>query len=176
MNTFSIRAIENLCGIKAHTLRIWEQRYQFLRPKRKAGNHRLYDSEDLKYLLRISFLYHHGHKPSVLSRLNDKELVQLIDGLPSSPASHEIFINNLFGASLDYDQLAFDRILRDIILHMGFEKAISRVIFPFLTRIGLLWLSGHLVPAQEHFVSAIITQKLLVAIDDLECPAPGPMA
>src|ERR1700744_5243822 len=161
MNTFSIRAIENLCGIKAHTLRIWEQRYQFLRPKRKAGNHRLYDSEDLKYLLLISFLYHHGHKPSVLSRLNEKELIELIEKLPPSPVSHEVFITRLFEASLDYDQAAFDRILHEVILLLGFEKAVGRVIFPFLTRIGLLWLSGHLVPAQEHFASAVIRQKLL---------------
>src|ERR1700744_2370115 len=133
MNTFSIRAIENLCGIKAHTLRIWEQRYQFLRPKRKAGNHRLYDSEDLKYLLRIAFLYHHGHKPSLLARLNHKELIQLIVKIPLSPASHEAFINNLLEVSLDYDQKVFDHILDEVILHKGFEKAITKVVFPFLT-------------------------------------------
>lgn len=176
MNTFSIRDIENLCGIRAHTLRIWEQRYQFLRPKRKAGNHRLYDSEDLKYLLRISFLYHHGHKPSVLARLNDAALIQLIDKQPPSPASHEIFINKLFEASLDYDQIAFEQTLSDVILHMGFEKAIGRVVFPFLIRIGRLWLSGHVVPAQEHFVSAIIMRRLFVAIDDLDSLPPGPRA
>ena len=176
MNTFSIRDIENLCGIKAHTLRVWEKRYQFLRPKRKAGNHRLYDDEDLKYLLRIAFLYHHGHKPSVLARLTDAALVQLIVKVPTTPTSHEIFINRLLEASLDYDHENFDRTLHHIILHMGFEKAISQVVFPFLSRIGLLWLSGHLVPAQEHFVSAIITQKLLIAIDELDSPSPNPPA
>jgi DNA-binding transcriptional MerR regulator len=80
MNQFTIRDIENLCGIKAHTLRIWEQRYAFVRPKRKAGNHRFYDRDDLKYLLRIAFLYHHGHKPSALARLNETELTQLVSG------------------------------------------------------------------------------------------------
>jgi hypothetical protein len=173
MNTFSIRDIENLCGIKAPTLRVWEQRYQFLRPKRKVGNHRYYDSEDLKYLLRVAFLYHHGHKPSILARLDDKELIQLIIRIPPSITTHEAFVNNLLEASLDYDQEVFDLILYHLIQEMGFEKAIGDVVFPFLTKIGRLWLSGHLVPAQEHFVSAIITQKLLLAIDELDGQSPA---
>ncbi len=72
MSEFTIRDIENLCGIKAHTLRVWEQRYQMISPKRKASNHRLYDNEDLKYLLRIAYLYHNGHKISRLAKLSDE--------------------------------------------------------------------------------------------------------
>jgi DNA-binding transcriptional MerR regulator len=170
MNEFTIRDIENLCGIKAHTLRMWEQRYQLHIPKRKAGNHRLYDSEDLKQLLRIALLYHNGHKISRLARLDEEEIGRLAMKIPQADNGNDIFINHLIEASLDFDTDLFDRILHNIILHMGFEKAIARVVYPFLQKIGLLWLTGNVVPAQEHFASALIMKKLQVAINGLESP------
>ncbi|HVW60153.1 MAG TPA: MerR family transcriptional regulator [Puia sp.] len=172
MNAFTIRDIENLCGIKAHTLRIWEQRYQLLCPKRKAGNHRIYDSNDLKCLLRIAFLYHHGHKISTLARLNEKEISRLILSLTREGDSTEIFVNQLMEAAMDFDQEMFDRILHNVILHIGFERTITHVAYPFLEKIGLLWLTGNVVPAQEHFASALITKKIHVAINGLADPPP----
>ncbi|HVU57054.1 MAG TPA: MerR family transcriptional regulator [Puia sp.] len=173
MNAFTIRDIENLCGIKAHTLRIWEQRYQLLCPRRKAGNHRIYDNNDLKCMLRIAFLYHNGHKISTIARLNEKELNQLVLSLTRGGDSTEIFINQLTEASIDLDQDMFDRILHNVILHMGFEKAIPKVIYPFLDKIGLLWLTGNVVPAQEHFASNLIARKMHVAINGLDAPPPS---
>ncbi len=170
MNEFTIRDIENLCGIKAHTLRMWEQRYRLNIPKRKAGNHRLYDSEDLKHLLRIAFLYHNGYKISRLVQLDSKEIGELALKIPRDGNANEIFINHLIEASVDLDQESFDRILHNIILHMGLEKAITQVAYPFLQKIGLLWLTGNVIPAQEHFASALITKKLLIAINGLENP------
>jgi DNA-binding transcriptional MerR regulator len=177
MSAFTIRDIENMCGIKAHTLRIWEQRYQLIRPRRKAGNHRLYDNEDLKYLLRIAFLYHHGYKISELARLNEEEISRITLEIPQPGSADEIFINQLVEASLDFDQEAFAKVMNLVILHMGFEKAIIQVVYPFLNKIGILWLTGNVVPAQEHFASAIIVRKLVTAINGLETvPAPGPGA
>jgi len=174
MNAFSIRDIENLCGIRAHTLRVWEQRYQLVRPRRKSGNHRTYDNEDLRYLLRVSFLYHRGHKISRLARLDEKQLGQLILQYAQPGHTHEIFINDLLEASIGFEQEAFDRTLHNIILHMGFEKAVTGVIFPYLEKLGLFWLTGHVVPGQEHFASALVTKKLMVAINGLETPAAPP--
>jgi DNA-binding transcriptional MerR regulator len=174
MNAFSIRDIENLCGIRAHTLRVWEQRYQLVRPKRKAGNHRTYDNDQLRYLLRISFLYYRGHKISKLVRLGEQELGRLILAIAQPANTNEIFINQLLEASLEFDHDLFDRILHNIILHLGFEKAVTGVVFPYLQKIGLFWLTGNLVPGQEHFASALITKKLIVAINGLETPAPPP--
>ncbi|WP_431217520.1 cobalamin B12-binding domain-containing protein [Puia sp. P3] len=91
--------------------------------------------------------------------------------IPPSGGADEIFINHLIEASLDFDQDLFDRILHNIILHMGFEKAIPRVVYPFLEKIGLLWMTGNVVPAQEHFASALIIKKLLVATAGLEDPS-----
>ncbi|MBS1664377.1 MAG: MerR family transcriptional regulator [Bacteroidetes bacterium] len=170
MNVFTIRDIENLCGIKAHTLRVWEQRYQLHTPKRKASNHRLYDDEDLKYLLRIAFLYHNGHKISRLARLPEEEICRLALKVPLAGGADDIFINHLIEAALDFDQELFDRVLHNIILHMGLEKAVPQVIYPFLHKIGLLWLTGNVVPAQEHFASTLIIKKLLVSINGLENP------
>ncbi|HEY6902488.1 MAG TPA: MerR family transcriptional regulator [Puia sp.] len=175
MNVFTIRDIENLCGIKAHTLRVWEQRYQLHIPKRKASNHRLYDDEDLKRLLRIAFLYRNGHKISHLARLSEEEVCRLAMKVPQSGGADDIFINHLVEAALDFDQDLFDRVLHNIVLHMGLEKAVPQVIYPFLHKIGLLWLTGNVVPAQEHFASSLIIKKLLVAINGLENPpAPRP--
>jgi MerR family transcriptional regulator, light-induced transcriptional regulator len=170
MNSFSIRDIENLCGIKAHTLRIWEQRYNLLCPKRKAGNHRMYDCEDLRYLLRIAYLYHNGHKISTIAKLSEAEVCQLALSQTVSGGSSEIFINHLMEASMDFEPERFDKVLHNIILHMGFEKAITQVVYPFLQKLGLLWLTGNVVPAQEHFVSALIAKKIHVAIHGLDEP------
>ncbi|HEY4286020.1 MAG TPA: MerR family transcriptional regulator [Puia sp.] len=173
MNVFTIRDIENLCGIRAHTLRAWEHRYQLHIPKRKAGNHRFYDNEDLKHLLRIAFLYHNGYKISRLAQLDEKEITRLALKVPQPGGANDIFINQLIEASLDFDQELFDRTLHNIVLHMGFEKAITQVVYPFLQKIGLLWLTGNVVPAQEHFASALITRKLLIAINGLESHLPS---
>jgi DNA-binding transcriptional MerR regulator len=171
MNHFTIKDIENLCGIKAHTLRTWEQRYSFIHPKRKAGNHRFYDSDDLKYLLRIAFLYHQGYKPSALAGLGEAELADLVAKIPQHENDHHYFVDQLLEASLDLNQESFERTLRHAISQLGFENAVAGVIFPFLEKIGLFWLTGHVVPAQEHFASALISQKLMVAIDALAFPS-----
>ena len=167
MNSFTIRDIENLCRIKAHTLRIWEQRYQLHIPKRKAGNHRYYDNDDLKYLLRIAYLYHNGHKISALAKLNEEQLRQLAHTQSGAGNRADIFVEQLTEASLDFNQETFDNALQTIIEQLGFEKAITQVAYPFLKRIGLLWMTGNVVPAQEHFASALITKKIYMAIDEL---------
>jgi MerR family transcriptional regulator, light-induced transcriptional regulator len=175
MNSFTIRDMENLCGIKAHTLRIWEQRYQLHNPKRRAGNHRFYDNDDLKYLLRIAHLYHKGYKISVLAKLSHEEICQLALSLSGTGGAAEIFVNQLTEASLDFDGELFEEMLDRITRQWGFEKMITQVAYPFLQRIGLLWMTGNVVPAQEHFASALICQKIQVAINDLPPPiAPMP--
>ncbi len=168
MNNFTIRDIENLCGIKAHTLRVWEQRYSTLiSPKRKPSLHRRYDNEDLKYFLRISFLYHSGHKISKIAQLSEEEICQLAMRIFAGPGAEHHFIMQLAEASIDFDQEKFDRIFHHAILHFGFENAIAQVAFPFLRKIGMLWLTGHVVPAQEHFSSSLIVKKIHIAINEL---------
>jgi DNA-binding transcriptional MerR regulator len=168
MNIFTIRDIENLCNIKAHTLRIWEQRYNIVCLKRKPGKHRMYDNEDLKYLLRIAYLYHHGHKISKIAKYSEQEICELAIRVSNKDDAAEIFINQLSEASIDLNQERFEKILHNIIIHFGFEKSMTHVIFPFLHKIGLLWMTGNVIPSQEHFASALVSKKIHVAINGLE--------
>jgi len=168
MNQFSIRDIENLCGIKAHTLRIWEQRYKLFVAKRKVSKHRIYDNEDLKELLRISFLYHNGYKISKLAELTAEQRQEALIRAVAKEDNHELFIHQLIEASVDFDKERFDKIINTLVIRSGLEKAIFQVFYPFLQRIGLLWMTNNLIPAQEHFSSHIIRKKIICAIDGLD--------
>ena len=168
MNHFSIRDIENLCGIKAHTLRIWEQRYKLFLPKRKESQHRIYDNDDLKELLRISFLYHTGHKISKIARLSKEEIQQLVEASCIKEDNHDAFVQQLIEAGVDFDKEKFEKIVNCLVVRIGIEKCIITVFYPFLQRIGLLWMTNNVIPAQEHFVSHIIRKKIILATDGIE--------
>jgi MerR family transcriptional regulator, light-induced transcriptional regulator len=167
MNSFTIRDIENLSGIKAHTLRIWEQRYGIISPGRRESNHRRYNTEDLKHILRISYLYHQGYKISRISKMSVEEIKKLALEY-SNKSSYEVFINQMMEASIDFDKDAFEQVFTGLFTHMGLEKSMIHVIYPFLNKIGLLWMTGNIIPAQEHFASNIIRNKIFLAINDLQ--------
>jgi MerR family transcriptional regulator, light-induced transcriptional regulator len=164
MHHFSIRDVENLSGIKAHTLRIWEQRYGLSLCKRKQSQHRYYDNDDLKHILRIAHLYHNGYKISRIATLSQEQLLQLASK-KNTPDEYDIFINQLLEASMDYDELAFEEIVGTTILNMGLEKSVVKVFYPFLDKIGLLWLTNHVLPAHEHFSSCLIQKAIIASID-----------
>ncbi|MBC7828088.1 MAG: MerR family transcriptional regulator [Chitinophagaceae bacterium] len=172
MNFFSISDIENLTGIRAHTLRIWEQRYKLLNPKRKESKHRQYDNEDLKYILRIAFLYHSGYKISKIAGFSEEEIKKMALDTTSGKENYQVFVNQLTEASIDFDQSRYEKILHNLILHLGFEKTVTQILFPLLNKIGLLWMTDKVSPAQEHFASALVIKKILVAIDGVDKP-PG---
>ncbi|MBL0152536.1 MAG: MerR family transcriptional regulator [Chitinophagaceae bacterium] len=171
MKYFTIRDVENLCGIKAHTLRIWEQRYSFLKPMRKDSNRRIYDSDDLKSLLQVSFLYHKGYKISKIAALPAEEIRQLVEKSGGPDANHELFIHELIAAGVDLDKDKFEKITHTVVLRYGIDKCITGIFIPFLERIGMLWMTNHIIPAQEHFASHIIRKKIICATDGIENPA-----
>jgi MerR family transcriptional regulator, light-induced transcriptional regulator len=166
MNTFTIRDIENLSGIKAHTIRVWEQRYGIIRPMRKDSNHRLYGIEDLKRILRISFLYNQGYKISRIAEMDEDEIKKLSLEFKSK-GSYEVFINQLMEASMDFDEELFRSVIDNAMIHLGMEKLMTLVIYPFLNKIGVLWMTGNVIPSQEHFASNIIRNKILMATNQL---------
>ncbi len=167
MNFFSISDIENLTNIKAHTLRIWEQRYGLCFSKRKDSSHRYYDAEDLKQMLRIAWLYHRGHKISKIATLNAEEIRRIAHGETSAEKRMDHYFNRLFEASLDLDETAFTGTLQISIREFGFETAIKHLVFPFLEKMGLFWLTGHVIPAQEHFASELIIRRIMTAIQEI---------
>lgn len=168
MNAFTIKDLENLTGVKAHTIRIWEQRYTFLKPQRTGTNIRFYNNEELKTILNISLLNKYGYKISHIDRMNPGEMRDKILSLSNSLAQQERVINELIQFMIDLDVENFEDVLDDYIRVRGIEKAINHIIFPFMERIGVLWITDHINPAQEHLVSNIIRQKLIVGIESIK--------
>lgn len=166
MKKFSIRDIECLTGIKAHTIRIWEQRYNLVPPKRTETNIRYYDSTDLKKFLNISTLLENGFRISKVAELTEEEMHNLI--LEISESNHACDKSNaLCTATLKLDESRFNATLTSCIAVMGIEQTFTDVVFPFMQKIGLMWQVGTINPAHEHFITHLIRQKLLTAIDEL---------
>jgi MerR family transcriptional regulator, light-induced transcriptional regulator len=167
MNTFTIKDLENLSGIKAHTIRIWEQRYSFLKPERTNTNIRHYSNEELKKILNVALLNKYGFKISHIDKMNDVEMKEKLLSLNQLEAQQARIVNDLVQCMVDIDIERLEIILDKFIVARGIEKTITQIIFPFLEKIGILWLTNHINPAQEHLVTNIIRQKLIVGIDGI---------
>jgi len=167
MGKYSIKELEQLSGIKAHTIRIWEKRHQLIDPKRTTTNIRYYSDEDLKKIINVSLLNNHGVKISKIVDLSEAEISQKVAELSEAKNSIEIFIDQLVLAMIDMDEEQFEKTLANLILKFGFERVIIEIVYPFLEKIGILWLTNNITPAQEHFISNLIRQKLIVSIDAL---------
>ncbi len=171
MNTFSISDLENFSGIKAHTIRVWEKRYNALKPDRSDGNTRYYDNTQLRRLLNIVSLMNVDYKISKLCPMPDEEIFKLLEkqlknSIPvKDPYEH--FISQMIAAGMSYDELYFEKIFSNCILRFGLKETYALVIYPMLIRLGLMWANDTLPAAQEHFISNIIRQKLFTAIDSL---------
>ncbi len=170
MNAFTIKDIENLSGIKAHTIRIWEQRYNFLKPQRTSTNIRYYSNEQLKTVLNIALLNKYGFKISHIGRMKPTEIRERIMTLGDAKAIQERIVNELVQEMVDLNMENFEKIISNYIGERGIELTVVQIIFPFLEKIGLLWQTGHIHPAQEHLVSNVIRQKLIVAIETTVSP------
>ncbi len=166
MNAFTIKDLENITGIRAHTIRIWEQRYSFLKPQRTETNIRYYSNDELKAILNISLLNKYGYKISHIDKMSGREIREKIVTLSSSDAQLERVVNDLIQHMVDLDMDQFEAVLDVHIRAKGIDKTITQVIFPYLERIGILWLTNHINPAQEHLVTNIIRQKLVVGIEN----------
>jgi DNA-binding transcriptional MerR regulator len=164
---YFIKDIETLTGIKANTLRIWEQRYAILEPKRTDTNIRYYEEDDLKYIMNIAVLNSHGFKISKLAGMCREDVQKLTQEHQDKCNEFHHAIQSLSRAMTSFDEREFNRVLSIQILNAGMEATIQDVIFPFLNHIGVLWTSGSINVAHEHFVSNLLRQKLYVAIDQL---------
>jgi len=170
MNSFTIRDLENLSGIKAHTLRIWEQRYSFLKPNRTFTNIRYYSNDELKTILNVALLNKYGYKISHIDKMSDEEIRDKILTLNQQEAQQERVVNELVQHMVDLDMEAFEQTLSGYIVARGIERTITQIIFRYLEKVGILWLTNHINPAQEHLVTNIIRQKLIVGIEGLSTP------
>ena len=171
MITYSIKDLERLSGIKAHTIRIWEKRYELIFPKRTTTNIRYYDSDDLKQVLNIAILNRNGIKISKIATMNSEEIAQKVLALSTSNTSEEAQIETLLVAMMEFDDERIKTVLTNCSIRMGFEDTVIKVIYPFFNKVGLLWQLNSINPAHEHYISNIIRQKLIVAIDGLSSNA-----
>lgn len=162
---YSIKDLENLTGIKAHTIRMWEQRYGIIKPNRTDSNIRLYGTEELKLMLNIALLNNHGFKISRIAKMTSSEVNEKILETIQKNTNYEDQINALTVAMIDLEEEQFEKIMSNAVLSYGFEKTMVHIIYPFLSRVGTLWATGSINPAQEHFITNLIRQKLIVAID-----------
>jgi len=165
MIKYSIKDLEKLTGIKAHTIRIWEKRYNIVCPLRTNTNIRFYTDGDLKRLLNVSILNRNGFKISNIVRLSKEEILNSVMETSLTSLNFESQIENLVIAMIDLDENKFEKTLSNSILKLGFEETISNIIYPFLEKIGILWQIGTINPAQEHFITNLIRHKFIIAID-----------
>jgi MerR family transcriptional regulator, light-induced transcriptional regulator len=169
LNSFSISELAQYSGIKPHTIRIWEKRYHALQPNRSTGNTRHYDSLQLKRLLTISGLLDSEYKISELCAMSEEKLISLHSKMFNTtiPAPTEYFVSQLIASALTFDEAQFVHIFSHCLLRYGLKDAYLLVLYPALTRIGLMWMTNSLATANEHFISNLIRQKLFTAIDSL---------
>jgi DNA-binding transcriptional MerR regulator len=164
MAVYSIKDLEKISGIKAHTIRIWERRYGLVQPKRTATNIRYYSDADLKKLLNVCILNQNGFKISKIAYLDDQQLRDRVLDLCIDARNNNVQFESLIVSMLELDERKFLNVLSGTIIKIGFEDTVEEVLFPFLDRIGMLWQAGTINPAQEHFISNLVRQKLIVAI------------
>jgi DNA-binding transcriptional MerR regulator len=166
---YTIKDLERLSGIKAHTIRIWEQRYQLLNPDRTDSNIRLYNDQELKILLNISLLIRHGGKISHLVKLNQEEIHKRIQDMVQQPTSVNQFFeaqtDSLVIAMLELDDARFEKVISTSSIKYGFEQTMLNILIPFLQKVGIMWRTGEANVFQEHFITNLIRKKILVAID-----------
>jgi DNA-binding transcriptional MerR regulator len=170
MGQYSIKELEQLSGIKAHTIRMWERRHKIIEPSRTSTNIRYYSDLDLKKIINVSLLNTFGIKISKIADMSFDDMnkkVLEISGLENDKGVH---IDQLVIAMIDMEEELFEKILSNLILRFGFEKTITEIVYPFLEKIGILWQTQNITPAHEHFISNLIRQKIIVAIDGLPIP------
>ena len=166
MAVYSIKDLEKLSGIKAHTIRIWEQRYGVLVPKRTNTNIRYYHEGDLKLILNIALLNKNGIKISKISKMTSDEIANKVADISEDNFEHHTQLDALTISMIEMDEYKFDKIIATNIQQMGFERTVLEVIYPFLDKLSLLWLTGSINPVQENFMSYLLRQKIVVAIDN----------
>lgn len=171
MSFYTIKDLETLSTIKAHTLRIWEQRYDVFQPERSEGNVRRYTDRDLKKLLNIASLINHGYKISKIVKMSDEQVNQLLDELMSGEGETSVIasslVNKMIEAGLTYNEEELNKAYSLAIAQFGLKDAYVEVLYPLLNKLGLMWSKDEMMPAQEHFVSNFIKQKLFAAIDQI---------
>ena len=168
MNYYTIKDLETLSGIKAHTIRIWEKRYGLLEPQRSTTNIRFYSDDELKKLLNVSMLVKHGFKISKVADYEDEKIHGEVLKLNQKSLSTEVLIDQLIVHMVNFDDQNFEALLNQQIEEDGFEQVFTSVVFPLFENVCIYWQIGSIFPAQEHFVSNITRELLIEASSQIK--------
>lgn len=167
-STFSIKNLENLSGIKAHTLRIWEKRYNLLSPERTNTNIRRYSLDSLRKLLNVTLLYNHGFKISKIASLNSDEIPKLVRSIALKTNSEQVSINAFKLAMINFDYELFDANYEEILENNDFEHLFMQIFMPLMKELGILWQTGAISPSHEHFITNLVKQKIHLQTESLQ--------
>jgi DNA-binding transcriptional MerR regulator len=171
-NVFSIKDFENLSGIKAHTIRIWEKRYNILEPMRTDTNIRCYDIKNLQKLLNIVLLHNYGYKISKIAQLKPEEIPLKVKEIISEKSANIHAIKSFKMAMMDFDHTLFFKTYNELLTHKSFREVFYEVFIPLMEEIGFLWQTETITPAHEHFISYLIKQKLLSETEKIQSKQP----
>nr|WP_320021655.1 MerR family transcriptional regulator [uncultured Draconibacterium sp.] len=163
---YSIKDLETLSGIKAHTIRIWEKRYDLLKPERTDTNIRYYTDDDLKRMLNVSLLVRNGYKISKVAAWKEDDIKQTVLDVAKTKKSEEGYVDQLLLFMVNFDNVGFAALVNEIITKYGLEEAMQNLFFALFERIGTFWQVGSIFPAQEHYITSFIRQKIITAIDE----------
>jgi len=171
-SNFSIKDLENLSGIKAHTIRIWEKRYNLFQPNRTDTNIRCYDLENLQKLLNVTFLYNNGYKISKISQLGEDNIPKVVKNMVAEQRDNGHVLNSFKMAMMNFDQALFFKTYNALLKEKSFREIFYEDFIPFLNEVGLLWQTDTITPSHEHFICALIKQKILVNTEKLQLCTP----
>ena len=171
-NVFSIKDLENISGIKAHTIRIWEKRYNVLEPMRSDTNIRYYNLVNLQKLLNITLLHDHGYKISRIAKFTEQQIPEAVREIISEKSVKSHAISSFKMAMLNFDQSLFFKTYDTLLSEKSFREVFHEVFIPLMNEIGLLWQSETITPAHEHFITYLIKQKLLINTEKLQVLQP----
>lgn len=169
---FSIKDLENLSGIKAHTIRIWEKRYNLFQPNRTDTNIRCYDLENLQKLLNVTFLYNNGYKISKISQLGEDNIPKVVKNMVAEQRDNGHVLNSFKMSMINFDQALFFKTYNALLKEKSFREIFYEDFIPFLNEVGLLWQTDTITPSHEHFICALIKQKILVNTEKLQFSTP----
>lgn len=171
-SVFSIKDLENLSGIKAHTIRIWEKRYNILEPLRSDTNIRNYDLQSLQKLLNVVLLNNYGYKISRIAENSAEQIEILVREIISEKNSKNHALNAFKLAMINFDQALFFNTYNNLLSEKSFREVFYEVIIPLMDEIGFLWQTGTITPAQEHFITFLFKQKLLINSEKIQVLEP----
>lgn len=159
---FSIRDLENLSGIKAHTIRIWEKRYHLLSPERTETNIRTYSLDSLQKLLNITLLYNNGYKISKIAKIQEVQIPTMVNEIIAKNSEKHHAVNAFKLAMVNFDTAQFYNTYNSLVAERSFKEMFNDVLVPLMNELGLLWQAKAISPAHEHFITSLIKQKIYI--------------